>query len=78
MSKDFLRQKARLISKMERGDMAEAARIAGVKRPTFQEWLLSQSVKGAEVEKRNLLALKQAVEKRSQILAEAVLESLAA
>ena len=72
MSKDFLKQKKRLIEKMERGDMAEAARIAGVKRPTFQEWLLSQSVKGVEVEKRNLLALKQALDKRKQVLQEAV------
>lgn len=72
MSKTFLKEKARLIAQMKWGDMSEAARIAGVKRNTYQEWLLSQSVKRAEVEKRNMLALKQALDKRKQVLQEAV------
>ena len=69
---EFLKEKRTWIEKMKWGDMAEAARIAGVTRPTFQEWMLSDEVKGSETEKRNLLALKKAVRKREKELGEAV------
>lgn len=69
---EFLKEKKAWIGKMKWGDMAEAARIAGVTRPTFQEWMLSEDVKGSETEKRNLVALKEAVRKREKELSEAV------
>jgi len=76
MEKEFLKEKAAWKRKMKWGDMAEAARIAGVKRPTFQEWLLADVARGSDVEKRNLMALKQAVlsnkAKREKNLAEAI------
>lgn len=76
MNQDFLTEKATWKAKMKWGDMAEAARIAGVTRATFQEWLLADVIKGTETEKRNLIALKQAVtqnkEKRERDLTEAV------
>ena len=76
MEQEFLKEKAEWKSKMKWGDMAEAARIAGVTRPTFQEWLLADVAKGSDVEKRNLMALKEAVSnnqiKREKDLAEAI------
>lgn len=69
---EFLKEKRAWIEKMKWGDMAEAARIAGVTRPTFQEWMLNNEVKRSGTEKRNLLALKKAVRKREKELGEAV------
>lgn len=72
MEQKFLAEKALWIKKMKRGDMAEAARIAGVKNHTLQEWLVSTEVKDSETESRNLKAIKSAVRKREQSLMEAI------
>lgn len=72
MEQDFLVEKAEWMAKMKWGDMAEAARIAGVKRSTFQEWMLAVDVKDYETANRNLKAIKEAVRKREKHLAEAI------
>lgn len=76
MEQEFLKEKAEWKAKMKWGDMAEAARIAGVTRPTFHEWLLAEVTTGSEAEKRNLMALKEGVLnnqiKRDKNMAEAI------
>lgn len=72
MEQHFLAQKADWISKMKWGDMAEAARIAGVTRATFQEWMQSTGLCRSSTDKRNLKALKQAIRAREKDLSAAM------
>jgi len=72
MEQKFLEEKAAWISKMKRGDMAEAARIAGVRWATMQEWVSINEVGDSMTERRNLKAIKAAVRKRERNLAEAI------
>lgn len=64
MKQDFLEVKAELIRTAERGDMSEAARIAGISRKTFSYWVLVDGLTAKD--KRNMLALKKAIAKREK------------
>lgn len=64
MKQDFLKGKAELIGSAERGDMAEAARIAGVSWPAFRQWVVAEGLTARDT--RNMLALKKAIAKREK------------
>lgn len=69
MNERFLAAKAEWVAKMERGDMSNAARIAGVTWQTFQEWVKTDR-RYTEKARRNLKALKQAVKERERNMEE--------
>lgn len=64
MKQDFQKAKKELIESAERGDMAEAARIAGVSWPAFRQWVLFDGVSTRD--KRNMVSLKKAIAKREK------------
>lgn len=72
MEQEFLKEKAEWLGKMKRGDMAKAARKAGVEWETYYEWSKAKGCMGAEVDNRNLLAAKEAVRENLRLREEAI------
>lgn len=71
MKQEFLEEKAELIKKMQWGDLSKAAKIAGVRKSTFNDWLKSDGA-SPEINARNMRALKQAMRKSEAILQRAI------
>lgn len=71
MREKVLEEKTALKQSMAHGDMAEAARIVGVNRKVFREWLLSVD-QWPSVDARNIRALKKVIKKRADKLERAM------
>lgn len=71
MKQKILVEKKALKKSMARGDMAEAARIVGVHRKVFREWLHSIA-QWPSVDARNIEALKNVIGKREKELKRAM------
>lgn len=72
MEQEFLKEKAVWVNQLKHGDIAAAAKIAGVQRSAFHTWVFKKSLCRGQIDKRNLTAIKKTIRKKAQTLKQAI------